>query len=440
MRAAVEFVTGQNVISSSCPFDVETCASAAFAISLLVDGIFLVVLFNAVHVLSGSFTYEALESMSLQKGRRSEMVAIIVRSFVIALPEISLSALLMIDNERPVDVGTISSAIIQGGWISMLLIPGLLSIRRGISVPITLLLRSVTAISIALSAWTLLLPTIGVSPIMCMTLVTIYTLYVISVWRTLWIQQEERDLKRESRLMVQLAPMVETTDTADLFSAVPVQLVGPVEESPIFVTLGTPEYQRLANSIEEVKHCSTSERLLSYVCVRAIPGTSSERLYIISLINSFVLELALTVFAFSLCERLMAGLVSGSVMEPFRAIILAILSKMSQLIPACSSCIEPRILIESLDAHVVGLTIGSGLPWASAILIGGVQSFSLTINAVDISCSVVSLCLLCGISVCCVCKSQKALYTQLGVSEGKLLLASYACIISTAALLHYMTY
>lgn len=439
MRAVIEFVLGDNAISKSCPFDETICDSVHFAVSLTIHCCGLVISCTALYVLSSSFTHDALESLSLRKGKLSELKAIIAKSIVFALPDIALSSMVVMNLERPRDLNTISSAIIQGGWISMLLIPGLLSIRTEISVPITDILRNIAVITLALSAWTLLLPSNGISLVTCIILVIIYMLHIVSVWRTLWIQQEERDIRRESRLILQLAPMVDSIESSDILSAVPVQLVGPAEEPPLFVTLGAPRYQRLTTAegvAHRVKAMQILEHLLSYICVRSIPGTDSQRFYIISLINSFALELGFALLALFLCEGLMERLIGGTVMRPVHAIVLAILSKTTHLIPAFLSCSDPRIIIESLDAHVVGLTIGSGLPWAFAILMGGKDSMSLSLKDTEIGFSVLSLCLLCVVSVYSLTKSRKTLFTHLGVSEGKLFIGAYACITLTAAILH----
>jgi len=434
MVAFGEIVLGRNIFMSVCPFNRDNCSLVSSALGIATDCVLLFLSCLVLHVISRSFTSNALESMSLRIGRKSELVAVLLRSLFLSSPEIALSTVAFRGHGHTVNVDVMTRTILQGGWICLLLIPGLVAIKAATSLPTSLVLRELIVLSIVMAIWSLLLPSVGITPSSCFVLFLIYVVYIISVSMTAWIEQEQRDLRRESRLIFQLAPIADALEPSDCIETVPIQLVGPPEEAPTVVTLGISKRRLYVPSSLAPSRPSLIERALALICVRAVPGTDSEKLYLVSLINSFIIEILLGVSAIILSENLLGRITSARMTKLVSPTILAILSKTPHLIPAVTRTADQHIILDAWGSHIAGLTLGSSIPWLVGLMLESPRVVTISVPTMDICCSACAVCVVSLIIAFSLSRNRHASLTVMSQADGKLLLTAAACTTIAAIL------
>ena len=381
-----------------------------------------------VYVLNHSFTSNALESMSLRAGRKSELAAIVTRNLMLAAPDIALTMMAFQRNSSSADANLMLRSILHCGWICLLLIPGLVASKHMVSIPTSVILRDILSLSMGVSAWTLILPWMGISYWSCFILSLIYIMYIVSAWRTTWIAQEQRDLQRETRLMTKLELITNNTvDSEGGIETLPIRLVGPSEITHTVVTLDIPKYQPLDDVRSQSQRNSLIEQALSLICIRAVPGTATERLYMVSLVNAFVIEMVLSVSAVLLSENLFERIATTQITRLYGPMILALLSKAPHLIPALSRETHHQLILDSWGSHIVGLTIGSSIPWVFGLTMNWVNMRNFSVGTVDIICSAIAMCVLNILVAVSIFRKEQSTMSRLGRIDGIICLAAFAC-------------
>lgn len=352
-------------------------------LGISLEAVLFLVGFRLVTTLNQSFMTPAFESLSLRRGGFSEVVASVVISLTLAIPEIAISFVSAIKGNFSSNHSLAISTILGSGWIAFLLIPGILGHRATFQVSRTLLVRDLGFYVFILIVLHFVVGDGHVSFLESLLLLCIYGMYFMALSRTEMIEQQIRRRQREERLLIQLAPLQLAMNEPDYLQRLPIDMAGPVDysdEPPPSTSLYAPVV-----SEEPTVHAipmreeepSVLVKMLSLVCVRAMPGTDTERYYAISLINTFILELFFTAIVSAVSNRWIE-LSSGEAISVrpmlFGAVLVAFFTQLTEILRALSANSPSacaHVFTASMSSQILVVSVGLGLPWLVNGLVHG---------------------------------------------------------------------
>ena len=428
MRSVGEELFGQNVFTHFCLDHQLLCET----VPVLISAVFYCVAVGAIctvsHLLNTTVTMYALESMSLRRGVTAEAGIIIMRNLLLCLPDLVFVSFSVLNHDINGGLAYICQTVLAGGWVSLLLIPGLIALKCEGRIPLRATLRSIAFIAISLVLWSHMIPSHGFGMTTCLILVSVFGSYTFATWRSIRVEQDERDIRRESRLFFQLAPITESLESDNSMSQIHLQLVGPPDQPPTLVYRPKPvsEFSALSHS-RSSRLESLISRILEHACVRALPGTDSERHYGVSILLALIFEIVLMTAQVYLCD----GLVDLIGDFPIGgALIFALVSRANLIVPIMNSHADPALVNESLGSHVTGLTIGCAVPWIFAGLFGNgtVRNTFVSIPGIALGCSAFALCLFSILSIHAISRSGNVLSADLSKLSGKLLTSGFVLV------------
>ena len=369
---------------------------------IVLEILLFVVGFKVIAVLSEEFMSPAFESLSLRKGGFGEVFTSVLISATLSIPETALSLVSAIKGEYSVNHSLAISTILGSGWLTLLVIPALASFRHRVSITTVVFAREAIFYVILCLYLQRVLRDDSVSTKESLGFLGFYGLYFVSVSMTQVIERQLRREHRETRLMVQLAPIQMAIDEGEMLDRLPLEMAVSHELStnPVSAALISESTGPLPHSIPgglagglyaqipadedgfvqplTARKDSIWALVLSKVCVRALPGTDSERFYAVSLVNVFFLELFFSSIVAAVCNRWISFVhVSGEFIGPFVVAFFSQLTEIMRALTVSSPAAAGHIITASLAAQVFAVAVGLGLPW----LVNGLARGSTEIDS-----------------------------------------------------------
>lgn len=338
--------------------------------------------FHFIATLGEAFMSPAFESLSLRLGGISEVVASVLIAVTLSLPETSISFLSALKGEFSTNHSLAISTIIGSGWISLLLIPGIVSLRMKAEFPGIAVFRDIVffGIMIMLLQRTIEDDTVTVGE--SLLFMFFYGLYFLSLSLTQLIERKQRTQRRQSRVLVQLAPLQNLIEETELLERLPIDMALSHEEftsgmepmslprPPVSEHFLLPDSSGDDFMLYPVKYKETvTSRILSFVCVKASPGTDTERLYMVSIINIFAIQLLLSSIITAVSNRwvllVSADQATGST-NLVGSVVVGFFSKLTDILHALSATTPfaaNHVVTSSLASQIFSIGIGLGLTW-----------------------------------------------------------------------------
>ena len=387
-----EFVNDFCLSSLDSVTDTESGTVSHNILGISLEAVLFLVGFRLVTTLNQSFMTPAFESLSLRKGGFSEVVASVVISLTLAVPEIAISFVSAIKGNFSSNHSLAISTILGSGWITFLLIPGILGHRATFQVSRTMLVCDLGFYVFILIVLHFVVRDGHVSFLESLLLLCIYGMYFMALSRTEMIEQQIRQRQREERLLVQLAPLQLAMNEPDYLQRLPIDMAGPLDSSDephpstsMYAPVESEEPTVHSIPIHE-EESSALVKMLSLVCVRAMPGTDTERYYAISLINTFVLELFFTGIVSAVSNRWIQLSFGDAIsVRPmlFGAVLVAFFTQLTEILRAVSANSPSacaHVFTASMSSQVLVVSVGLGLPW----LVNGLVHGSTPVDDVSI--------------------------------------------------------
>jgi Ca2+/Na+ antiporter len=369
---------------------IEPSGVVSYSIAGVLLEVFIFLLaFHFITTLGFSFMNPAFESLSLRKGGFGEVIASIFISVTLAIPEVTLSFISAIKGQYSSNHSLAISTILGSGWISMLLIPGLIGVRAPVSVSREMFLRDFGFYSILCVILGFILHDNSVSILESLLLLLMYGPYFGLVS---YIQRKEQDMRqkrREERLLVQLTPLRLAIEEYETLERLPYDMIELVENDPghpsgsligNYAPVSTKDSSSgdsdpLFHSTEPLED-TWATKLLNLICVRAIPGTASEQYYAIALLNTFILQLLFSSLVSAVSNRWieMASRDIQSQPNIVGSLVVAMFSQLTEILKAITAKDNQNrahVIMSSMSSQIFAISIGLGLPWLITSLING---------------------------------------------------------------------
>lgn len=362
--------------------------------------------------LTNGFITPALECLSLRSGGLNRTAIYVVLSAMGSLPETILSVVgALKSNSTPNHLLPVET-IIGCGWISMTVIPALVSMKRKTEIHFVILLREIGAY-VSMCGLLLFNLTDWSSSLILYSsmLLGLYLIYFKIVRATQFIDKRMVRLQRETRLIFQLQPIGMCVHDGDQLERAPIELAlnrpgclndlsfnGLTELIPGKPNTGEPE--------SDPKECvrdthgsenSMSVRIMSWFCFRALPGTASERFYMLAVMNALLLHILLSALVATICNswttQLLPGL-SGRLIGPIIVAGFSLVGEALKISNISTAGDASHFIVGGLSAQVFSFGAGLGLPWLISGFTGGncVLNFPTIKN--QLSLSMVCACIL----------------------------------------------
>jgi Ca2+/Na+ antiporter len=327
---------------------------------ICVEIVVFLLVFHLMQEVNIHFSRPALESMYIRKGGKSESFGYILHSVGIILPEILVTCG-TVAHLSPRLSSTLSlRAFIGSGLVTHLLLPSIFIARSIRGIPLYNCVRDGIAYCFGLClVWMVLLDNV-ISTMDGVFLLFSFIFYLGIVWRTHHHEQRQRDIRRETRLLMRLAPLQ----------------VSLGEES---LKLNTTDIEELDVVEPVVSPQSVTTRILSLICVKAEPGTDSEQKCLLSLLNALGLEISLAYVLALICERWIGSVTDLSVWSSIVTMIIFPVLTHAHHIHKSFVSSDPTFLSALWSSRCISLSLGLGLPWLVSNLIGR------TVRPVDVS-------------------------------------------------------
>ena len=350
---------------------------------IFVEIFLFIVCSHVISTLGDSFMSPAFESLSLRRGGLGEVLASVFISINLSLPETMISFVSAIKGEFSTNHSLAISTILGSGWISILLIPGIVGLRSRVMFPGVIIARDIVFYAIMML---LLHRTIGdevVSVSESLLFLLFYGLYFVSVSLTHYIERGQRTQRRESRVLVQLAPLQTLMEERELLERLPVEMalsheMNSEEIEPVsFPRPPVPSHSENILMEEEnefslrplIQNETFTSRVLGLVCVKSVPGTDSERLYMLSLVNVFVLQLLLSSVITAVSNRWVELVYAGqakSNTNVIGSVVVGLFSKLTDILHALSVSTPYagyHVVTSSVASQIFAIGVGLGLTW-----------------------------------------------------------------------------
>ena len=369
----MDFVDGLNSIPNS--------QALLTGLRLFSQVLIFVICFRLMAILTNDFITPALECLSLRSGGLSHTAVYVLHSAIGSLPETFLSITAALNGHSTLHHTLPVGTILGCGWISMTIIPALVSLNRCAEIPYVIIIREIGLYGLMCAFLLYKLADWNTSPVFYSSmLLVLYLVYFNSVRATQSIEQRMSRQKRERRLINQLQPIGTFMLDGDQLERAPIELalsragiVGNYNYVSIEGALrGMAPVGELGLSPNECGRLPTgSEKtlgfwLLSWFCFRALPGTGSERFYLFSVVNALLIHLLLSVLVTTICnswaDKMLYGL-SNRLVGPIIVAGFSLLGETLKITTIPTDESASHFIIGGLSAQVFGLGVGLGLPW-----------------------------------------------------------------------------
>jgi len=366
------------------------------------------------------YSCPALESLSLRKGKKSEILALILISIGSAIPELAVSTAGLLQTEESANP-LIISTILSSGWISLLLIPGISALvadRGEVHLPFSLYCREIIFAIITFAVLWYSIMDNHVIPWRCALLILVYMVYLAVVSQTQGVLQANREFNREIRVKSQLVPLHET-HAIDYMQILPEE-IETEQESYTFTNEQSMKFRVI-------------DRFVSLFCIRSIPGTESEKLCVVSLVNAFILEVLLSLLLMHISED-WSHRISGLPIS-IMGIVLALTAQISNILRAyrpVSPHAGVHAILSGFSSMILSSTVGIAVPWLIRLIVYRGNSMpKIEPNPVVFILS--GLASLVGVLVLYVAQRPLCDLRQVALSrrEGKLFISSFFIIVLT---------
>ena len=377
---------------------------------ILLEIMLFVIGFKLIAVLSEEFMSPAFESLSLRKGGFGEVATSVLISVTLSIPETALSLVSAIKGEYSINHSLAISTILGSGWLALLVVPALASLRTRVSIPTVVFSRELVFYVLLCLYLQRVLRDDSVSTKESIGFLGFYGLYFVSVSMTQAVERQIRQDQRETRLMVQLAPIQLAVNEGETLERLPLEMAvshelstnpvsaalisEPVPEAipggPLGLTTREDNSSYAPLPLDEEDHMlpliarkeTVWTRMLGRICVRALPGTESERYYAVSLVNVFIFQLFLSSIVSAVCNRWISFVdVSSEFIGPFVVATFSQLTEIMKAVTVSSPAAASHIITASLAAQVFAVAMGLGLPWLiNGIARGSTQTDSSSVR------------------------------------------------------------
>ena len=347
--------------------------------------------FRLISVLVQGFVFPAVECLSLRRGGLSEVVGILTFSLIGSLNEVGLSIVSSFKGNVDTDNSVVVCTILGSGWISLLVLP-VAALNHG---PFVVNWRSLGRDMAFYTLFCISVLLIGVhesSIALGSSLVMLlFGIYILVLVRMVEKERTIRQENRERRLIFQMKPIAAVLNQFEALDRLQTDLEisrGPY--IPLRDMTSSPPPLELSDdsplTIRRESYLETSieARWLSKVCVRSLPGTDSERLYLVSLLNSSFLLLLLSSVICAVCDRWVSFVVGGLPSRFIGPLVVAGFSQLSEILHASTvpnSDAASHVVSSAMTRQVSILALGVALPWMiRSALIG--QSVQLDFESI----------------------------------------------------------
>ena len=348
---------------------------------VLLEVIVFLVCFHLMCNIGEAFMGPAFESLSLRKGAAGGVVASVFVSITLSTPEVAISFMSAIKGEYSSNHSLAISTILGSGWITYLLVPGLIGLRSVVEVPLIVIARDLGFYGLLCIALHQIIADGTVSVYESLLLLGIYGGYFLSLVRTHLAQHAVRRHQRENRLLIQLAPLQSAVSDIESLERLPLQMINQDGALDLPVSGYSPVATREDDGVGSYVHPfqrqdSFTTRLVSVVCVRALPGTDTERYYSVSLINAFLLQLLLSAVVTAVSGRWIDLVAKGTVSRPniLGSVVVALSSQLTDIllaVTASTTLASLHVFTNSVSSQIFAISVGLGLPWLVNALVHG---------------------------------------------------------------------
>jgi Ca2+/Na+ antiporter len=388
----------------------------------------LVASYRIMTTLSREFITPAIESFTLRCGARGSVTSKLITALVSSAPEISLSIMVAMKSGKQADLSVVISTILGGWWISFLLFPAAVVLsRKWLDLNPFLMLRD---ISFALLICAILLrssrnQSFGITE--SFLLLALLAVYCGVLSSTEHFEVEARRRCRESSLRTKLVPLQAALRGHSYIEAISYRLAltkapSDRENTPLVPMSFSNDMNSLRvhgeihflSDSNETSRCEepnklngTNRTLIRYIsrfCVLSIPGTETERLFFVSLLNSFLLLSLFSSLTFSVLDRLVTLVIPGKGGGLIGPLLLGGLSKIFDFILLVdeNATHRDRHIVQGNVSNIISLTFGVGFPCLIGCIIQGdykldIVPFSACLTATFMAVGLLSALCLCGI-------------------------------------------
>jgi Ca2+/Na+ antiporter len=360
--------------------------------------------FRIVAALISEFIHPAVECLSLRKRGMSEVVFLLLLSALGSFPELGLSVVSIVKGDVGHDQTFVVSTVLGVGWISILIIPCLATMSGPTGVNASIIARDIICYGLMILVIMLVCLSERGMVIGCTTLILLSGVYFgTHIW-TQEILRTERLENRQRRLKVELQPLESVLRLHESLDRLPVELAYsrgqylplhdlssevsshdalPDERRSVF--LGSSDSHNIKGIYGRIE-----ETCLRAVCVRSLPGTDSERLYLLSLLNACILLLFFSSIITAVCDRWITFIADGFPSKFVGPILVSGVSKLPELMHASSvsnSAEAARVISSSLTTQVLSLMLCVAIPWLLSCFLRGetmyvhIRSLKTTLTA-----------------------------------------------------------
>ena len=403
-------------VDSNMPRDllVNVVGLASFSLEF----VSLVSCFRIMGSISHEFMTPALECVSIRSGAWTEILLTIAVSISLSMPEISLSIVGLLTGDSRTSHSLPIEAILGGGWVSFLLIPGLSCWKTPLHIDWIPTARDTISYTIMCLVILRAVSNGGITTIDSLLVLVQCILYLISMVLTQAMNRNTRMRAREQHLMMALKPIQEAVEQGEVLGRLPMELALSRGTTPVYHPLETCDSPSLVEHPPPDRpsySLSRSGRMVSYFCIRALPGTSSERFYILTVLNAFLLYMGLSYIVCVIGMRWTSVISPGFPSHIVGPIVLGLLSQVGELVKSTSATTDQaraHVVSTALSTQVYSVGVGLGLPW----MVRGLWSeHKLDVNQALIQkCVIISLIAVGVFTVYCLMHASKGMELQSG--------------------------
>ena len=398
----------------------------AFALTTFpLEAVLLVSCFRIMGSITHEFMTPALECVSIRSGVWAEILLSIPVSISLSMPEIALSIVGLFASDTSTSHSLPIEAMLGGGWVSFLLIPGLSCWKGPLHLEWVPMARDTISYSIMCLVILRAVGNGGISPMDSLLVMVQCVLYLMSMVLTQAMSRNARLRAREQYLMMALKPIQEVVEQGEILGRLPMDLALSRGTTAVYQPLETcdsPPFVEDPRPARQSYSLSTSGRMVSYFCVRALPGTSSERLYFLTVVNAFVIYMGLSYIVCNVGIRWTSVISPGFPSHIVGPIVLGLLSQLGELVRSATATTDQaraHVVSTALSSQVYSVGLGLGLPW---MVRGFWSEHKLEVNQALIEkCVIISLIAVGVFSVYCLIHAGK----DMELKSGKWLIFGY---------------
>ena len=324
--------------------------------------------FRIMYLLTRSFMSPALESVALRIGCSGEITAALILAMSMSVPEFGIAVIESVSGGTGVSHSLAISTILGSGWVTFLLIPGLVGMSGKVEIPLRVIAREVVVYGCAMYCLYSTLLSGDPTSWWMVCFVGVYGMYLGMHVYSQKIGQLQRRAKREARLIYQLTPLRTVLEEREFLERLPIHLA-PTVDAAVSRMGSDVEYISLAKEPEETilamepisRELTVEEKLLSYFCLRALPGTPSEKYCVVALLNVLVLHLLIAAVITAIARSWSMAVSNDSTFVG--AVMLALFAQTGDIAAAISlPAMAQHTLVSSMSSQCFSVLVGIGGP------------------------------------------------------------------------------